>query len=147
MRPLFTAATPAFIKQLSTILVTMTIHHDPKDLDKKKSLTQVTVEPVPMDYKPECSHDDAVTYDAVFGDLHEGGPNYRGVRDGLQIQPEGVSLSTVDAGQLSNLGAMVIMTKTMIGLGILSIPFVFQAVGMIPGIVIVLLIQAMMICE
>lgn len=39
------------------------------------------------------------------------------------------------------------MTKTMIGLGILSIPYVFDAVGLIPGLVIVIVVQIMMICE
>lgn len=33
------------------------------------------------------------------------------------------------------------MTKTMIGLGILSIPFVFMAVGLVPGILVILVIQ------
>jgi amino acid permease len=33
------------------------------------------------------------------------------------------------------------MTKTMIGLGILSIPFVFMAVGLVPGIIVIIVIQ------
>jgi len=34
------------------------------------------------------------------------------------------------------LGAAILMMKTQIGLGVLSIPLVFDTLGMIPGIVI-----------
>ncbi len=59
-------------------------------------------------------------HDAVIGDINDDGPNYRG---------------------LGTLGAVVLMTKTQIGLGILSIPFVFQAIGLIPGVIVILIIQ------
>lgn len=36
------------------------------------------------------------------------------------------------------------MTKTNIGLGILSIPFVFMAIGLVPGIIVIIVIQIMM---
>lgn len=39
------------------------------------------------------------------------------------------------------------MTKTNIGLGILSVPFVFMAIGLVPGIMVIIIIQIMMTCE
>lgn len=39
------------------------------------------------------------------------------------------------------------MIKAMIGLGILSIPYVFDAVGLIPGLLIIVAVQTIMICE
>lgn len=36
------------------------------------------------------------------------------------------------------------MTKTNIGLGILSIPFVFMAIGLVPGIMVIIIVQIMM---
>lgn len=33
------------------------------------------------------------------------------------------------------------MTKTNIGLGILSIPFIFQAIGLVPGVLVIIVIQ------
>ncbi|KAH0137868.1 hypothetical protein KCU67_g15634, partial [Aureobasidium melanogenum] len=56
-------------------------------------------------------------HDAVFGDIGEGGPNYR------------------DVGWL---GTVALMMKTQIGLGVLSIPAVFDVLGMIPGIICLL---------
>ncbi|KAH0278625.1 amino acid transporter, partial [Aureobasidium melanogenum] len=58
-------------------------------------------------------------HDAVFGDIGEGGPNYR------------------DVGWL---GTVALMMKTQIGLGVLSIPAVFDILGMIPGIICLLVI-------
>ncbi|KAH0045714.1 amino acid transporter, partial [Aureobasidium melanogenum] len=58
-------------------------------------------------------------HDAVFGDIGEGGPNYR------------------DVGWL---GTVALMMKTQIGLGVLSIPAVFDVLGMIPGIICLLVI-------
>ncbi|KAF9739246.1 hypothetical protein PMIN06_005272 [Paraphaeosphaeria minitans] len=54
------------------------------------------------------------TQDAVFGELTEEGPNYRAV--GWK-------------------GAVVLMLKTQIGLGVLSIPEVFDVLGLIPGVI------------
>jgi hypothetical protein len=52
--------------------------------------------------------------DDVFGDIQEGGPNYR------------------DVGWI---GTAVLMMKTQIGLGVLSIPAVLDVLGMVPGII------------
>ncbi|KAL1793804.1 hypothetical protein ACET3X_007225 [Alternaria dauci] len=57
--------------------------------------------------------------DAVFGEIVEGGPNYRSV---------------------SWWGSSIIMMKTQIGLGVLSIPAAFDALGLIPGIISLLAI-------
>ncbi|KAL1405714.1 hypothetical protein Q8F55_007384 [Vanrija albida] len=62
----------------------------------------------------------AVTHDAVFGDMSEGGPNYR---------------------SLGMVGAFVLMTKANVGLGVLSIPFVFMVVGMVPGIILLIVMN------
>ncbi|KAI9369816.1 transmembrane amino acid transporter protein-domain-containing protein [Aspergillus egyptiacus] len=63
-----------------------------------------------------------VQVDAVFGEIQEGAVNYR------------------DVGWK---GTTVIMLKAQIGLGVLSIPQVFDTVGLIPGIIILLVISAM----
>ncbi|KAI5263423.1 hypothetical protein E4T47_09028 [Aureobasidium subglaciale] len=60
-------------------------------------------------------------HDAVFGDIGAGGPNYRNV---------------------GWLGTVALMMKTQIGLGVLSIPAVFDTLGMIPGIICLLAIGA-----
>ncbi|TGO24241.1 hypothetical protein BPAE_0108g00340 [Botrytis paeoniae] len=65
--------------------------------------------------KGEANND--VTHDAVFGEINEDGPNYRGV---------------------GALGSTALMLKTNLGLGVLSIPAVFDTLGMIPGIICVL---------
>lgn len=52
--------------------------------------------------------------DDVFGDIVEGGPNYR------------------DVGWI---GTAILMMKTQIGLGVLSIPAVLDALGMVPGVI------------
>ncbi|KAK1922093.1 transmembrane amino acid transporter protein-domain-containing protein [Papiliotrema laurentii] len=62
-----------------------------------------------------------IQHDAVFGDLDEAGPNYR-------------SVGWVMSG--------IIMIKTMLGLGVLSIPAVFDTLGMIPGVICMLAISA-----
>ncbi|BEI81643.1 hypothetical protein CcaverHIS002_0208030 [Cutaneotrichosporon cavernicola] len=58
--------------------------------------------------------------DAVFGDMGDDGPNYRAV---------------------GALGAFALMTKANIGIGVLSIPFVFMEVGMVPGVILLLVIN------
>ncbi|CCT75447.1 related to neutral amino acid permease [Fusarium fujikuroi IMI 58289] len=60
-----------------------------------------------------------VTNDAVFGTITEDGPNYRNV---------------------GWLGTSVLMMKSQIGLGVLSIPASFDALGLIPGIICMLCI-------
>ncbi|GMK54814.1 hypothetical protein CspeluHIS016_0114000 [Cutaneotrichosporon spelunceum] len=59
-----------------------------------------------------------VIQDAVFGEITEGGPNFRGVGLG---------------------GTFVLMTKANVGLGILQIPFVFMTIGLVPGIILLVL--------
>ncbi|KAJ3515165.1 hypothetical protein NM208_g14999 [Fusarium decemcellulare] len=59
------------------------------------------------------------THDAVFGEITEEGPNYRNV---------------------GRLGTAGLMMKTQIGLGVLSIPSVFDALGIIPGVILLCVI-------
>ncbi|KAH0601780.1 hypothetical protein MHUMG1_00659 [Metarhizium humberi] len=59
------------------------------------------------------------TSDAVFGNITDGGPNYRNV---------------------GWLGTAALMMKTQIGLGVLSIPSVFDTVGLIPGVILLLFV-------
>ncbi|KAL2829361.1 putative amino acid transporter [Aspergillus pseudoustus] len=54
--------------------------------------------------------------DDVFGGVNENGPNYRSV---------------------GWVGTIILMLKTQIGLGVLSIPAIFESVGMIPGILLI----------
>ncbi|WOO80067.1 N amino acid transport system protein [Vanrija pseudolonga] len=61
--------------------------------------------------------------DAVFGALDERTQRYRSV---------------------TTLGAFALLTKANIGLGVLSIPFVFQVLGIVPGIICILILQTMM---
>lgn len=65
-------------------------------------------------------------HDAVFGEVGEDGPNYRSV---------------------SWLGASALMTKANVGLGVLSIPEVFRQVGLVPGVILILVIQGIATCE
>ncbi|KND88279.1 N amino acid transport system protein [Tolypocladium ophioglossoides CBS 100239] len=58
-------------------------------------------------------------HDAVFGEIRQGGPNYRNAR--LQV------------GWLGTAGLMM---KAQIGLGVLSFPSVFDTLGMIPGVIL-----------
>ncbi|RJE19732.1 hypothetical protein PHISCL_07924 [Aspergillus sclerotialis] len=60
-----------------------------------------------------------IAHDAVFGEITEGGPNYRNV---------------------GWLGTAALMMKTQIGLGVLSLPEVFSSVGLVPGIILILVI-------
>ncbi|KAL1408654.1 hypothetical protein Q8F55_005467 [Vanrija albida] len=64
---------------------------------------------------------DDLVYDAVFGEISDSGPNYRGV---------------------GPVGSWVLITKANIGLGILGIPSVFMTVGLVPGILIILGLQS-----
>ncbi|KAH7251412.1 transmembrane amino acid transporter protein-domain-containing protein [Fusarium tricinctum] len=61
--------------------------------------------------------EDSPSRDAVFGEISDEGPDYRSV--GL-------------------IGTAGLMMKTQIGLGVLSIPATFNALGMIPGIICLL---------
>ncbi|KAM5354735.1 hypothetical protein ACJ41O_001382 [Fusarium nematophilum] len=71
---------------------------------------------------PHESHaNDTIAHDAVFGDITEGGPNYRAV---------------------GWVGTVALMMKTQVGLGVLSIPTVFDSLGLIPGIIVLIVIAA-----
>lgn len=64
--------------------------------------------------------------DAVFGEIGDGGPNYRGV--GWK-------------------GACVLMVKANVGLGVLSLPVVMHTLGMVPGIIIIITVQVIVTCK
>ncbi|GAA5821148.1 hypothetical protein JCM3770_005692 [Rhodotorula araucariae] len=51
--------------------------------------------------------------------------------------------NTVDYRSLGWIGATVLLAKTQIGLGVLSIPSVFQTVGIIPGVIIIIVMAIM----
>ncbi|RSL72421.1 hypothetical protein CEP53_001126 [Fusarium sp. AF-6] len=58
-------------------------------------------------------------HDAVFGEITEDGPNYR---------------------NLGWLGTVALMMKTQTGLGVLSIPAAFDALGVVPGLIALIVI-------
>ncbi|EEU41845.1 uncharacterized protein NECHADRAFT_85840 [Fusarium vanettenii 77-13-4] len=70
----------------------------------------------------EVDNDPTLGHDAVFGNITEKGPNYR------------------DVGWL---GSAALMMKSQIGLGVLSIPSAFDALGIIPGIICLLIVAAL----
>ncbi|KAJ5351588.1 hypothetical protein N7452_000562 [Penicillium brevicompactum] len=73
---------------------------------------------------PVPSHEGQVLeaqHDAVFGEITEEGPNYRNV---------------------GWLGTAVLMMKTQIGLGVLSIPVAFDSLGIVPGVIVLIVIAA-----
>ncbi|EYB21239.1 hypothetical protein FG05_00136 [Fusarium graminearum] len=63
----------------------------------------------------------AQIHDDVFGDITDEGPNYRAV---------------------GWIGTVALMMKTQIGLGVLSIPAVFDVLGIVPGIICLIVIAA-----
>ncbi|OCF62257.1 hypothetical protein L486_01925 [Kwoniella mangroviensis CBS 10435] len=63
------------------------------------------------------------THDEVFGDIKEDGPNYRNV---------------------GWLGAVVLLLKSQIGLGVLSLPFALMTLGIVPGVLCLVAIAAIM---
>ncbi|KKK21029.1 hypothetical protein ARAM_002388 [Aspergillus rambellii] len=62
-----------------------------------------------------------IEHDAVFGQITEDGPNFR------------------DVGWI---GTTALMMKTQIGLGVLSMPAIFNVLGIIPGVILILVIAA-----
>ncbi|WWC94410.1 hypothetical protein V866_001252 [Kwoniella sp. B9012] len=82
--------------------------------DEKNSATKEGVDIT--DVSVSEAQQGAVT-DAVFGEIHEDGPNYRNV---------------------GWLGTAVLMMKTQVGLGVLGIPYVLQTLGLVPGIICLL---------
>ncbi|TXT10607.1 hypothetical protein VHUM_02112 [Vanrija humicola] len=63
-----------------------------------------------------------VIKDDVFGEITDDGPNYRNV---------------------SAVGALVLLTKTNFGLGVLTIPSVLHTFGIVPGIILILAMMAL----
>ncbi|KAI8662084.1 Aa-trans domain-containing protein [Fusarium keratoplasticum] len=61
------------------------------------------------------------TQDAIFGEISEDGPNYRSV---------------------GWIGTVALMMKTQIGLGVLSIPAVFDTLGIVPGVICLCAVSA-----
>ncbi|KAF5334265.1 hypothetical protein D9611_014576 [Ephemerocybe angulata] len=59
--------------------------------------------------------------DAVFGKVDENGPNFR---------------------DLGEWGALVLMTKSNLGLGVLALPTVFSTLGIVPGIICIVVVQS-----
>ncbi|KAK0382682.1 hypothetical protein NLU13_9778 [Sarocladium strictum] len=77
---------------------------------------------MPGDAESAQGHGEVTHQDAVFGEITEKGPNYR---------------------SLGWIGTSGLMMKTQIGLGVLSFPSVFDTLGMIPGVIILLFIGAL----
>ncbi|KAI5478377.1 hypothetical protein MNV49_005126 [Pseudohyphozyma bogoriensis] len=84
---------------------------DPKGLKDPKHKGTVEVQ------GPSLVSDEENQADGVFGPRDPNGPNY------------------TNAGWFRT---SILMMKSQIGLGVLSIPFVFQTIGMIPGILVIL---------
>ena len=70
--------------------------------------------------------EDDAQVDAVFGDIEEGGPNYRNV------------------GWIST---TVLLVKCQIGLGVLSLPAVFQVLGLVPGLICIIVVALITTCK
>lgn len=81
---------------------------------------------------PSESHQPGALEDAVFGAITEGGPNYRNVS--LPAKSYILTL-TMHLHQVSLFGTIAIMTKVMIGLGVLSIPSSLHVLGLVPGVI------------
>lgn len=78
--------------------------------------------------------------DAVFGEISEDGPNFKSVGVFqywlVMILVCVVCMTdTLSLHQLGWIGGAGLMTKSSIGLGVLSIPTVFDTLGLIPGII------------
>lgn len=71
--------------------------------------------------------------DPVFGDLHEGGPDYRNVHLPRHTRVREADHVT-DVVQVGWVNATFLMIKTQVGIGILSIPRAFDILGLVPGI-------------
>ncbi|KAI9652630.1 MAG: hypothetical protein M1821_008349 [Bathelium mastoideum] len=90
------------------------------DNSEKKVDAETVIHPT-----ASITHDEhrrASVSDAVFGEITEGGPDYRAV--GWK-------------------GTAVLMLKTQIGLGVLSIPQTFDTLGLIPGVICLLIVAIM----
>ncbi|KAI0019434.1 putative amino acid transporter [Xylariomycetidae sp. FL0641] len=77
------------------------------------------LEPIGSRLGEVVDDDPQVCHDAVFGDITNGGPDYRNV---------------------GWVGTAVLMMKTQIGLGVLSIPAAFDSLGLVPGAICLVVI-------
>ncbi|CAG8145210.1 unnamed protein product [Penicillium salamii] len=89
----------------------MSVHESPET--EKRSLDDDHLEE-DLAIKPTQTAQTA-HHDVVFGEISEDGPNYRNV---------------------GFVGTVILMMKSQIGLGILSIPSAFNALGMVPGVIV-----------
>lgn len=83
----------------------------------------------------------SATYDDVFGEISEQGPNYRNVSvfGGYFVIRVNVVLNIVQVGVY---GTIALLMKTQVGLGVLSIPSAFDTLGMVPGVICLLAVAA-----
>ncbi|KAJ5146366.1 uncharacterized protein N7515_000930 [Penicillium bovifimosum] len=85
------------------------------DMKKEKDLEGLGTSPL----RNELDHSSDIAHDDVFGEITEHGPNYRNV---------------------GWMGTVVLMMKSQIGLGVLSIPGAFDTLGLIPGVICLVII-------
>ena len=81
--------------------------------------------------------------DAVFGEIQEGDTNYRNVSTIDLLVSFSRLINYTDSNQVSWIGTTALLIKTQIGLGVLSMPKVFDTLGIIPGIVLLIVIAGM----
>ena len=72
--------------------------------------------------------------DDIFGEIREGGPDYRAVSTLFGFK----YLHQLTSTQVGWIASAILMMKTQIGLGVLSIPETFDVLGMGPGLVALL---------
>lgn len=93
--------------------------------DKKKSTKELS-DNSSDDYEANIQPATGIVEDAVFGELNEDGPNYRG---------------------LGKWGSLIIMTKANLGLGVLALPSVFGVLGIVPGVICIVVVQSIIACK
>ncbi|EFZ02428.2 Amino acid transporter, transmembrane [Metarhizium robertsii ARSEF 23] len=96
------------------------------------------IEPAASRSEREVIDTEVKTSDAVFGNITDDGPNYRNV--GWLGTAALMMKTQIGLGVLSIPSVFDLMMKTQIGLGVLSIPSVFDTVGLIPGVILLLVI-------
>lgn len=69
--------------------------------------------------------------DAVFGEISEGGPNYRAV--GWKCESLVRAVGDLALMIWGGVATAVLLFKTQIGLGVLSVPSVLATLGIVPG--------------
>ncbi|WOO81568.1 N amino acid transport system protein [Vanrija pseudolonga] len=94
---------------------------------------------------PDCKHDGSV-YITAADDVDV---TYPSNKDGTaDAAVDGVFGALDDSAaqsyrSVTTFGAFALITKANIGLGVLSIPFVFQVLGIVPGIIVILVLHCM----